>query len=74
MPSLLEPQATNPEVRLRAKIVELENRIATLERQGTTVPMISGTPTGGVAGGLVGSSANRIWLNVNGTWKSVVVA
>lgn len=32
MPTLLEPQSTNPEVRLRAQVAALEQRLAALER------------------------------------------
>lgn len=75
MPSIVEPQSMNPEVRLRADIAALKERVAALER-GVDLPVVTGAPGAatGREGSLAADTANRIWLRVNGVWKSVAVA
>lgn len=75
MGTLLEPQSLSPDVRIRAQIAALEQRLAALER-GVTLPVFTGTPGAGTGreGSLGADTANKLWLRVNGVWKSVAVA
>jgi hypothetical protein len=70
MPTLLEPQPTDPTARLYAKIAALEARIEAMERYGVLLPIVAGSPSGGRSGNAVGDSSNtRLWLNINGSWR-----
>lgn len=75
MPSIVEPQSMNPEVRLRGDIIALKERVAALER-GVALPVVTGAPGAGTGreGSLAADTGNKIWLRVNGLWKSVTVA
>lgn len=77
MPGVLEPRSTNSEVRLHQKIAELESRISAMERKSSFVPVSATIPTDERSGMLQASDiagTKRLWVNVNGTWASVVVS
>lgn len=74
MPSIVEPQSTSPEVRLRAQIKALEDRVAAIER-GLPIPIITGAPGAatGQDGSLAGDTGNKLWLRINGVWRYTAV-
>jgi hypothetical protein len=78
MASILQPQVPDPQVRLYARIKELEDRVSQLERFGATFPTGSGAPAAGAgkegSGYADVSVSSRLYLKVNGTWKSVAIA
>jgi hypothetical protein len=70
------PAPATPAGRTAAKLADLERRLAALERGVPTIQTGTGAPTSSPRDGTpyADVAAPRLYLRVNGAWKSTVLA